>query len=70
MTCYATSDPRWCKAWDIDGTVTYLRKHGFTRVTLQFPDELLEQSTVVCASIAQECAAQALPVQVSVQTGG
>lgn len=58
----------WRDAWDIDGTVAYIRDNGFTRITLQFPDELLEESTLVTSAIAQECASQEVPAKVKRNT--
>lgn len=65
-----TQDKSWLEAWDIAGTVAYLRNKGFTRVTLQFPDELLEHSTVICAVIQQQCAAEDIPAQVTLGSCG
>ena len=58
-------DASWREGWDIDGTVAYLQNKGFTRVTLQFPDELLEQSTNVCALIQQQCPVKGIAAQVT-----
>lgn len=55
----------WHSQWDISGTVAWIASRGFTKVTLQFPDELLPESTVVAAAIQQECIKIDLAAQVS-----
>ena len=60
------SDGRvWHTQWDIPGTVAWILSRGFSRVTLQFPDELLQESTVVAATLQQECAERDIPAQAS-----
>ena len=55
----------WHSQWDISGTVSWIEGRGFTRVTLQFPDGLLKESTVVAAAIQQECTRRDIVAQVS-----
>ncbi|KAL0034135.1 hypothetical protein WJX79_011070 [Trebouxia sp. C0005] len=56
----------WRTQWDIAGTVSWIVSRGFSRVTLQFPDELLQESTVVAAALQKECATRDTPAQVSI----
>lgn len=65
MEASSADDASWREGWDIDRTVAYLQNNGFTRVTLQFPDDLLEQSTIVCAAIQQQCAVKGILAQVT-----
>lgn len=53
----------WRTQWDIAGTVAWIVSRGFSRVTLQFPDELLQESTVVAAALQKECAIRDIPAQ-------
>jgi len=60
------SDGRaWHTQWDIAGTVAWIVGRGFSRVTLQFPDELLQESTVVAAALQKEFATRVIPAQAS-----
>ena len=55
--------PVWHTQWDIAGTVAWIVSRGFSRVTLQFPDELLQESTVVAAALQKDCATRDIPAQ-------
>lgn len=55
----------WLIQWDVLKTVTWIESNCFKRVTLQFPDELLAESTLVAAAIQQECATRHISTQVS-----
>lgn len=50
--------------WDIAGTVAWIKSRGLNRVTLQFPDELLPESTLVAAAVQHECTRRDVPAQV------
>ena len=58
------SDPNWLKHWDVVGTVAWIESEHFGRVTLQFPDELLAESTLVAAAVQHECASRNISAQV------
>lgn len=53
----------WRNAWDIDECVQYITERGFTRVTLQFPDELQVDAAAVAAELQTSCAAAGAAVQ-------
>lgn len=55
----------WLTQWDVLNTVTWIKSNSFKRVTLQFPDELLAESTLVAAAIQHECAARQISTQAS-----
>lgn len=59
------SGSEWLKQWDVLKTVTWIESNCFKRVTLQFPDELLAESTLVAAAIQRECATRQISIQVS-----
>ena len=40
--------------WCLDETVSYVLERGYTRVTLQFPDEMLPDAPAVAAALQQE----------------
>lgn len=65
-TC--NGDCKWRDDWDVSGTVAWVKSRGSTRVTLQFPDELLQESTLVAAAIQRDCTETGLAVQVSEQS--
>ena len=65
-TC--NGDCKWRDDWDVPGTVAWVKSRGFTRVTLQFPDELLQESTLVAAAVQHDCTEIELAVQVSEQS--
>ncbi|KAL3143282.1 hypothetical protein ABBQ38_002125 [Trebouxia sp. C0009 RCD-2024] len=56
----------WLKHWDVLGTVAWIESQHFEKVTLQFPDELLAESTLVAAAVQIECASRSISAQVSV----
>ena len=56
--------------WDVLGTVVWIESNCFKRVTLQFPDELLAESTLVAAAIQRECATRQVSTQVRGQLSG
>ncbi|KAK9814668.1 hypothetical protein WJX72_009496 [[Myrmecia] bisecta] len=58
--------PAWREQWDLDGTLEYILSRGYQRITLQFPDELLEHATVVAAELQTACAQRWQLVQVYV----
>lgn len=51
-------DISWDVCWDIEGTADYIVGRGFTRVTLQLPDELLHQAVRLSNRVQEACAAQ------------
>ena len=51
------SDAEWCITWDLNGTSQYLVNRGYSRVALQFPDDLLDDATTVAAALQGQCAA-------------
>ncbi len=53
----------WREQWDVDGCVRYVLARGFTRVTLQFPDELQAHAADVAAALQAGCAAAGATVQ-------
>ena len=55
--------PVWHTQWDIAGTVAWSVSRGCSRVPLQFPDELLQESTVVAAALQKDCATRDIPAQ-------
>lgn len=55
----------WLTYWDVLGTVAWIESKHFERITLQFPDELLAESTLVAAAVQHECANRNMPAQVS-----
>lgn len=55
----------WLKHWDVLGTVAWIESQHFEKVTLQFPDELLAESTLVAAAVQIECASRSISAQVS-----
>lgn len=55
----------WLKYWDVLETVAWVESNCFKRVTLQFPDELLAESTLVAAAIQHECVTRQISTQVS-----
>ena len=60
----------WLTYWDVLETVAWIARNCFKRVTLQFPDELLAESTLVAAAIQHECATRKISTQVSGQLSG
>ena len=60
----------WPTYWDVLGSVAWIESNCFKRVTLQFPDELLAESTLVAAAIQHECAIRQMSTQVSGQLSG
>ena len=45
----------WAQCWDLYGTAEYIVNRGFTRVTLQLPDELLYQAFRLSTSVQDAC---------------
>ena len=62
--------PDWITCWDVLETVAWIESNCFKRVTLQFPDELLAESTLVAGAIQHECANRQILAQVSGQLSG
>ena len=58
-------DAQWRTRWDVHGTVDWIETRGLTKVALQFPDELLQESTLVAAAVQQECSKRDVAAQVS-----
>ena len=58
-----TGSDAWRAAWDIDGCVRYIAARGYSRVTLQFPDELQAHAAAVAGELQRACAAAGTPVQ-------
>ncbi|KAK9862533.1 hypothetical protein WJX84_012448 [Apatococcus fuscideae] len=57
----------WSVRWDIEATLDFICSQAAQRVTLQFPDDLLDESSTVAASIQQGCRERGRPeVQVYV----
>jgi hypothetical protein len=42
------------QSWEIRETVSFVAQHGYKRVALQFPDELLADAPLVAAKLAEE----------------
>jgi hypothetical protein len=51
--------------WDVNGTADYIISRTFTVVTLQFPDELLQEALDVSKALCDACTARGKDVQVS-----
>ena len=64
-TVEETSRSDWLIQWDVRKTITWIESNCFKRVTLQFPDELLAESTLVAAALQQECVTRHISTQVS-----
>ena len=54
----------WAECWDVKGTADYIVGRGFTKVTLQLPDELLYQAVRLARSVQEACQAQEAEVKV------
>ncbi len=44
-------------AWEVAATVNFIVRHGFKRVALQFPDDLLIDAPVIAHNISVELSA-------------
>ena len=51
----------WSVRWDIEATLDFICSQAAQRVTLQFPDDLLDESSTVAASIQQGCRERGRP---------
>ena len=51
--------------WDIASTADYIKKRKYTVVTLQFPDELLKDATLVQAALTHECQSRGMKIEAS-----
>ena len=60
-------DSDWLAYWNVLGAVAWIESKRFQKVTLQFPDELLAESTLVAAAIQHECVSRQILAQVSAQ---
>ncbi|VDK30522.1 unnamed protein product [Gongylonema pulchrum] len=40
---------------DVDGTISWIKEHGYSRVALQFPDQFLCFSSAIAVIIEKEC---------------
>jgi len=53
-----------CGDWSIPSTCNYIVTKGFTRVALQFPDELLHDAPLVAAALQVALAQRGSPAKV------
>ncbi len=49
--------------WDIASTADFITERKYTVVTLQFPDELLKDATLVQAALADECTSRGIKIE-------
>ncbi len=45
----------WSARWDLEATLDFICSQAADRVTLQFPDDLLDSSSEVAAAVEQGC---------------
>jgi diphthamide biosynthesis enzyme Dph1/Dph2-like protein len=43
--------------WELKATAAYVKRNGYTRVTMQFPDDMLHDSPVVADALQTELTA-------------
>lgn len=60
----ATEDPAFLRAWNIDETSRYLIDRGYSKPTLQFPDEMLGNAAKVAVTLQTYCAERGHTIQV------
>jgi ABC-type arginine transport system ATPase subunit len=45
------------KLWELKASAAYVQRNGYTRVTMQFPDDMLHDSPVVADALQTELTA-------------
>lgn len=63
--CFMCANMEFDDVWDISRTHDYVVDNGYSRVTLQFPDDMLEDAPLVAGTLQQHLAQGGSAAQVS-----
>jgi diphthamide biosynthesis enzyme Dph1/Dph2-like protein len=57
----------FCEVWELKATCAYIIRNGYTRITMQFPDDMLHDAPLVADALQSELTAAGSEAKVSLE---